>query len=57
MQNEGKNSTHIKAGKHSAHTQFFLFERAYGKRNTSIVYIDRGENMFEKRVKAQCNRR
>jgi hypothetical protein len=44
-------------GKFPVHTQFFLFEIAYGTRNTSMIDIDGGEKMFEKQVKAQCNRR
>jgi hypothetical protein len=52
-----KNSTHIETGKHPVHSQFFLFERAYGTRNKSMVDINGGENMFEKQVKAHCNRR
>jgi hypothetical protein len=52
-----KNSTHIETGKYPVHSQFFLFERAYGTRNTSMVDINGGENMFEKQVKAHCNRR
>src|ERR1700693_2258715 len=52
-----KNSTHIETGKHPVHSQFFLFERAYGTRNTSMVDINGGETMFEKQVQAHCNRR
>jgi hypothetical protein len=50
-------STQSEAGKHPVHSQFFLFERAYGTRNTSMLDINGGENMFEKKVKAHCNRR
>jgi hypothetical protein len=45
-----KNSTHIEAGKHPVHTQFFLLERAYGTRNKSMVQIACGEKMFEKQL-------
>jgi len=44
-------STQSEAGKHPVHSQFFLFERAYGIRNTSMVDINGGENMFEKQVR------